>query len=319
LFLSIFVAMKLENHIAQLLYRYQCVTVPEFGAFLTSKVSAEINVFNNTFSPPRKIISFNANLKNNDGLVANHIAQNEKINYQDAVLLMEQKVLEWKNTLVLGANIELNKIGKISSNQWGNLVFEPSNKTNFLTTSFGLTSYVSPVIKREVAAVLEEKTTESKVFEMETLATKRPNYLSYAAAFVIGIGTLGYVSRTIYNKQIVSENQVTQLEVQKQVQQKIQEATFVISNPLEQINAPVNEADKCFHIMAGSFKNNKNAERILKKLEAKGFEAKILNKNELGLTAVIYGSYPTFASAQEALEKIQTTENPDAWVLIKKF
>ncbi len=317
--MSIFVAMKLENHIAQLLYRYQCVTVPGFGAFLTSKISAEINVFNNTFSAPRKIISFNANLKNNDGLVANHIALTEKINYQEAVLLLDEKVSAWKNLLATGANIELNGIGTISSNESGSLVFVPSNKTNFLTASFGMTNYVSPLINREVSKVLEKETSESKVLVMETEAVKTSNYLSYAAAFVIGIGTLGYVGNSIYNKQIASKNQVTQLEVQKAVQQKIQEATFVIPNPLEQVNAPINEADMCFHIMAGSFKNEKNAEKILKKLALKGFGAKILKKNELGLTPVIYGSYPTFAAAQDALEKIQSDENSDAWVLIKKF
>jgi hypothetical protein len=29
--------------------------------------------------PPKKMISFNANLKNNDGLLANHIAQSENL------------------------------------------------------------------------------------------------------------------------------------------------------------------------------------------------------------------------------------------------
>jgi hypothetical protein len=58
--------MNIEPYIAQLLYRYQCVTVPGFGAFLT-----EINRLSGLKSihfSPKKMISFNANLKNNDGL-----------------------------------------------------------------------------------------------------------------------------------------------------------------------------------------------------------------------------------------------------------
>jgi len=33
----------------------------------------------------------------------------------------------------------------------------------------------------------------------------------------------------------------------------------------------------------------------------------------------LFGSYATFSSAQNELEKIQIKENPEAWILIKKL
>jgi hypothetical protein len=39
------------------------------------------------------MISFNANLKNNDGLLANHIAQAEKTSYDYAVSAIQYEVL----------------------------------------------------------------------------------------------------------------------------------------------------------------------------------------------------------------------------------
>jgi hypothetical protein len=39
---------------------------------------------------------FNANLKNNDGLLANHIAQAEKTSYDYAVSAIQYEVLNWK-------------------------------------------------------------------------------------------------------------------------------------------------------------------------------------------------------------------------------
>ena len=51
--------MKTEKHIAALLYRHQCVTVPGFGAFLSEWQSAQISEGQNSFTPPRKLISFN--------------------------------------------------------------------------------------------------------------------------------------------------------------------------------------------------------------------------------------------------------------------
>jgi hypothetical protein len=50
-----------QPYIAQLLYRYQCVTVPSFGAFLTEIQSAQWVEGANSFSS--KKIAFNANLK----------------------------------------------------------------------------------------------------------------------------------------------------------------------------------------------------------------------------------------------------------------
>ena len=74
--------MNIQPYIAQLLYRYQCVTVPGFGAFLTEIQSAQLTESSHSFFPPKKIISFNGQLQNNDGLLANHIAQAEKTSYE---------------------------------------------------------------------------------------------------------------------------------------------------------------------------------------------------------------------------------------------
>ena len=85
--------MKIEQYISQLLYRYQCVTVPGFGAFLTEIQSAQLHESSNSFYPPKKMISFNSYLKNNDGLLANHIAQSEKTSYEYAVSAIQYEVL----------------------------------------------------------------------------------------------------------------------------------------------------------------------------------------------------------------------------------
>jgi len=70
--------MQLETYISDLLYRYDCVTVPELGAFLTNRVSAKVHESTHTFYPPKKLLSFNEQLQNNDGLLANYIAEVEK-------------------------------------------------------------------------------------------------------------------------------------------------------------------------------------------------------------------------------------------------
>ena len=67
--------MQLSQYISNLLYRYDCVVVPEFGAFLAHKIPAKIQENKNSFYPPSKRLSFNAQLQINDGVLANHISE----------------------------------------------------------------------------------------------------------------------------------------------------------------------------------------------------------------------------------------------------
>ena len=50
--------MTLEHYISELLYRYNCVVVPGFGAFLTQSHSAVIDENTHTLYPPTKTIGF---------------------------------------------------------------------------------------------------------------------------------------------------------------------------------------------------------------------------------------------------------------------
>jgi nucleoid DNA-binding protein len=319
-----FVAMNIELYIAQLLYRYQCVTVPGFGAFLTEIRSAQLVESSHSFFPPKKIISFNSHLKNNDGLLANHIAQAEKTSYEYVVSAIQYEVLNWKKSIQERGTFTLKNIGSFSLNADKNLIFTPQDQTNYLTNSFGLTAFVSPMVKREIfeqkIIALEENIKEEDVIEF--IPEKRSyNYLKYAAIFVLGLGVATAVGYPLYQQQIASETILVEQAVQKQVQHKIQEATFFIENPIPAVtlNIKLKEEKLSYHIMAGAFREERNAEKAFQKLTNQGFKARRIPQNKYGLFPVLYGSYATFAEAEKAKKEIQKTANPDAWVLIESL
>jgi len=70
--------MQLSQYISDLLYRYECVTIPDFGAFLSHPISARIDNATNNFYPPQKELSFNIQLKSNDGLLTSYISEGRK-------------------------------------------------------------------------------------------------------------------------------------------------------------------------------------------------------------------------------------------------
>lgn len=309
--------MKLENYISDLLYRYECVIVPNFGGFVTNETSAKVNHFTHTFYPPSKKITFNSHLKHNDGLLANYIASVKNISFSEAVKNIETSVEKWKSTLLVEA-IEINKIGSLSLNKEGQLVFEPTVSENYLTTSFGLNSFNSPAVKR-----LEYK---EKVRKLETIAPilpsekrrKTPALLKYAATAAI-IFTLGSFGWNTYNNNQYQEQLLAEQKQQNAVEQKIQQATFVIENPLPTITLNIAKEVKNYHVIAGAFRDPLNADKKVKQLIEQGYDAQILGVNKWNLTTVSYASYSDRIEALNDLRTIKKTVSSDAWLLVKEY
>ncbi len=320
-----FVTMNIEPYIAQLLYRYQCVTVPGFGAFLTEIQSAQLIESSHSFFPPKKMISFNAYLKNNDGLLANHIAQAEKTSYEYAISAIQYEVFNWKKALQENGLFSIKNVGNFSLNADKNLIFTPYDQTNYLTNSFGLSAFVSPVVKREIfeqkIEALEENIEESEVIEFIPERRRTSAYLKYAAIFVLGLGLTGAIGYPVYQQQIANETIIVEQSVQKQVQNKIQEATFFIENPVPAVSVTltVKESKMSYHIMAGAFRDEANAQKKFEELSSQGYKARRIPQNKHGLFPVLYGSYATFAEAEKAKQEIIKTDNPDAWVLVESL
>lgn len=311
--------MKIELYIAQLLYRYQCVTVPGFGAFLTEIQSAQLNESSNSFFPPKKIISFNAYLKNNDGLLANHIAQAEKTSYEYAVSAIQFEIFNWKKALQENGLFSVKNVGDFCLNADKNLIFTPYDQTNYLSSSFGLTPFVSPLVKREEFEKQIEAIEEKETITLVPEARTTNSYLKYAAIFVLGLGITGSICYPIYQNQIATETVIVETSVQKQVQNKIQEATFFIESPLPAVTLSVKEGKLPYHIMAGAFRKEENAQKIFEDLTHMGFKARRIAPNKHGLFPVLYGSFASYAEAEKAKVEIQKTHNPEAWILIESL
>ncbi|MDR7208690.1 SPOR domain-containing protein [Flavobacterium piscis] len=319
--------MKIETYIAQLLYRYQCVTVPGFGAFLTEIQSAKLNESTNSFFPPKKMISFNSQIKNNDGLLANHIAHAEKTSYGFAVSAIAFEILNWKKELEENGILQLKNIGEIRLNSDNNFIFTPNTQNNYLSASFGLSPFVSPLVKREIFEKQIEEIGKRETIELyadEERKSSNP-YLKYAAIIVLSLGITGSIGYPLYQNQIANQTLIVESVVQKKVENKIQEATFFIKNPLPAVTLSIDTAKSDgieekvmpYHIIAGAFRSEQNARKAYNQLIKEGYEARMLGENKHGLFPVLYGSYATMAEAEKAQKEIRKAENPDAWILIQ--
>jgi hypothetical protein len=121
---------KIEKHISTLLYEHDCVIVPNLGGFVANYAAAKIHPTQHTFMPPSKHLVFNKNLKNNDGLLANHIATQEKTNYPEALKYIDHFVSDINSELKRGSKVKIDDVGTLFLDVERNIQFEPST-TNF--------------------------------------------------------------------------------------------------------------------------------------------------------------------------------------------
>lgn len=302
--------MTIANYINDLLYRYDCVIVPDFGGFVTNRIGAKVNNSTHTFYPPTKQISFNSLLKHNDGLLANYMASSENISFEKASTAISLAVIKWKNELQSNA-VTFDNLGVLSLNEEKQIIFEPNTNVNYLTESFGLTSFESSSISR----YKEQVKPLIPVIEKENKKGVHA-FIKYAATAAILL-TLGFTGNNLYQKNQQKEILANQ---EKALEKKIQTATFVISNPLPTIELNVSkELPKPYHIVAGAFQFPENAAKKVKQLRAQGFDARIIGINKWGLTQVTFNSYADRNEATNNLYKIQDTISEDAWLLIKKL
>lgn len=181
----------MENTIKSLLYRYDCVIVPDFGGFVAKRKSAIFHPIDYKFDPPKKMVGFNSDLVHTDGLLANEFAKNNDLSYQEAMEQIEKEVSHWKATLHNNQTLTISNLGSLTIKN--NVIeFEPSEDQNFALESFGLSSLRGKYILRE---------------EKEVATPKKANaWVSYAAA--IGFALLVGGSSFFANQNLV-QNQLS--------------------------------------------------------------------------------------------------------------
>ena len=328
----------LTKYINDLLYRHDCVIVPEFGGFVANIKSAKINTFSNTFYPPYKQISFNSLLKENDGLLANYIAATDQITYDAALNFIKYEVEAWYKKLKNGG-VDLGDIGYLTQ-KGDKIIFEPNPESNYLTSSFGLSPVVIPAVKREEYKKVVEELEEKAPVHFSPERRNFSKYLKYAAVFLLGVSLLGAGNKLYKNyreKQVIAKSEAQQ----KMVEQQIESATFVIGKPLPTLNlkitpvtsenenkpvisgtpetTPDNLSGMSYHVIAGAFRFPENAQKKLNQLLKQGYDAHILGVNKWGLTIVAFDSFDSKRDAINSLNRIRRKKDKEAWLLIQQF
>jgi hypothetical protein len=289
--------MKISYHIFNLLQEHDCVIVPNFGAFVARNISAKISRDGSRIYPPNKEITFNKSLIKSDGLLINRISSDENISYEMANDKLSNWVIKSHKKISKQGYIEIKNIGSISLEN-EKYIFNPSQNSIFLKSSYGLNSIDSNEIKRSTNSISN-------------------SYLKYAAILIVFLSLAGIFTKSYFDS--VNEfNEASYAQANLEIEKKIQKATFNINSSLPTVKLPIKKQYGDFHIIAGSFMLEENSLKMIAALKNKGFiEARKVGVNKFGLLQVAYNSYDTVEEARVALAEIRLSQDINAWLLIK--
>jgi hypothetical protein len=331
--------MNMEAYISDLLYRHDCVIVPELGGFITNYRSAQIHPVSHTLRPPSKSISFNVQLQTNDGLLANYISACESISFATAQTKIEHFVKSIQNDLEHKKEAKLAKVGVLSRDINGKISFEPDNTLNYLLDSFGLDTVQSPAIIRTSKVVNLPKPFAKGVKSIK--AQKSSINWKVAAVILPLIGLSTYVSfqqdtvsDTYANYAYLNPFKVKPAAVYTPRHIDLEEKTLLVEAielPIAKntgapiTETPTKEADlvevletkiiqKHFHLVAGCFSSETNAQKLVVKLQSDGFESSVIGQNAKGLFRVAFQSFGNKEEALTQMHKLKAS-GKSTWLL----
>ncbi|WP_319479592.1 SPOR domain-containing protein [uncultured Draconibacterium sp.] len=164
--------MSFGKEIYTLLLQHDIVIIPGLGAFVSEYRPAEISDESDEIKPPSKTISFNGQLKNNDGLLVGHIAEKLHISHFNALVRIEKERDEMLFKLDKGDEVFVEGVGVLSHNDQGEIVFEAAEEENMLLDSFGLGAM--SISEPEPVEEPKEETPETPEEETAEVAEEEP-------------------------------------------------------------------------------------------------------------------------------------------------
>lgn len=155
--------IELERHIEILLLNNDCVIVPDLGGFMAHYSEAHYDDRDQMFLPPMRTLGFNPALKMNDSLLAQSYIEAYDISYPEAILRIEDEVSELRQHIENEGSYELNDLGILKMNEYGNYEFEPCEAGILTPTLYGLSTVEMEPLVNMTSSFVEAKTRPIKV------------------------------------------------------------------------------------------------------------------------------------------------------------
>lgn len=132
--------ISIIEHIEYLVLRHDCVVVPGLGALIAHHTPASIDTELGCIFPPRRSITFNAELVHNDGLLVSSVARRHRLTYDQASQIVTDCVNTMRYQMQQEGETGLGHLGVLSLSEEGVPSFEPFESADVSPRYIGLSA-----------------------------------------------------------------------------------------------------------------------------------------------------------------------------------
>jgi hypothetical protein len=185
------------------------LVLPGFGGFVLKSTPSHFSASGGLLIPPSKTVSFNAQLKQNDGILAIWLQNKIGCTAPESIRHLQDFSEFCSGVLNAKRRFSLEGIGFFYLDFENNICFEPQQDSNFLSKSFGL----SPVSLKEIEPLTNEIKKENVFVDRKSpepekredgLKRKR-NYRRLINPVLLGITLMSLLGLLVTNSKLNGE------------------------------------------------------------------------------------------------------------------
>ncbi|MBU6324084.1 MAG: SPOR domain-containing protein [Bacteroidetes bacterium] len=312
-------SFTLVSFVEKLVRLHECVVVPGLGGFITRDHSAALNRFNGQLKPRSRTIFFNDILRQDDGILMNHIMSETGMDKGNAEQFVQREV---QSLLQRCAGHEQQSFGSLGSfylNQHDKLFFLPSVTLNLADIAYGLKPVqleaVVETLTQEIRKPLSPKAVsepEAVIVEPISVATEtsipasRPRIWKVAAAVaILSLSTAAGIRISNYLRQdssaLLTASTMGSETIQEEISRESSKAKINMAHATPVTKAQPAVAGKSasaknngdYKVIAACFITEKAAIEELKRLADKGISAYTGRPSQSALYRIMVGEAAT--------------------------
>lgn len=341
--------MNLSPVIRELLLHKEKLVIPDFGTFAVIHHPAEISNKTNLLIPPSKEIVFDPAVKSGDDTLAELVMKRYSLTREEALEAIGEFIRSTEDQVTSSGSALIEGLGNLTRDNTGNMTFTPVTELINLTGAFGL-----PTINIPLPRVVHKPPPSRKAsrwwIPASIVVVVAGLFLAVQYTTLLDPVTGGKDLESIFSgkkeepDRIVFGNRVTgdRDSVRDAVSRQIDEHTArekalmyeegkddpVAVNPAPgpekqvvtapEFNIPARENPTMetgkYHIIAGSFQVEENAQKQKTRLEKKGLSPVLLPPRGR-FYMVSLGAFNTREEAGVVLEQLRESMEQEFWVM----
>lgn len=290
---------NLSLHIEFLLLHYDCVVIPDVGAFINVTRPAYYDEVSGIWHPSAREIRFNSALRHDDGLLSSSYARKYRIGFEEGRDVLRKDTARLREYLDSDGEVTLGNLG-ILRKENGSLIFVPFHTAEEWNSLLGYepvkVSYLDAG-QPELSEAEASSEDSSLARPMRKFDTQKNYYIAVnkifarCAACLLVVLFIGmWFIHPDFGNNVVEQANVLPIETIFQERKSQPSPIVVEAKTEERIEAEASEAEdnmkaqdatQRFQLIVATFKTREEAEKFISSASDSGYELSIVPSSTL--------------------------------------